>query len=123
LSGGGGNDSLTGGGGNDSFVFDVAPGVENADAVTDFASRADRLLLDDAAFANIGARGRFAPKDDRFLAADGAISGEDPEDRVVYDTSTGNLYYDADGSGGGSVQLIATFEGSPRIVATDVTVI
>jgi Ca2+-binding RTX toxin-like protein len=123
VSGGEGNDSLTGGAGKDDFVFDAAPGGENADAVTDFASCRDRLLLDDAAHHDIGARGRFARNDERFLAADGATSGQERDDRVIYDTSAGNLYYDADGSGAGMAQLIATFEGNPAIAATDITVI
>jgi serralysin len=123
LSGRGGNDFLAGGDGNDSFVFEVAPGAANADTVADFVSGADRLLLDDAAHANIGARGRFAAGDERFLAADGATSGQEADDRVVYDTSTGDLYYDADGSGAGAAQLIATFQGNPAIAATDITVI
>ena len=123
ISGRGGNDFLTGGEGNDSFVFEVAPGAANADTVADFVSGADRLLLDDAAHANIGARGRFAAGDERFLAADGATSGQEADDRVVYDTSTGDLYYDADGSGAGAAQLIATFQGNPAIAANDITVI
>jgi serralysin len=123
LSGGDGNDSLTGGAGKDDFVFAAAPGGENADAIADFASARDRLLLDDAVHPDIGARGRFSRNDERFFAADGAVSGEERDDRVIYDTSSGNLYYDADGSGDGEARLIAAFEGSPTIVATDFTVI
>jgi Ca2+-binding RTX toxin-like protein len=123
ISGRGGNDFLEGGAGNDSFVFDVAPSDSNADTVAAFVSGADRLELDDAAHANIGSRGRFMVNDDRFFAGDGATSGQDAEDRVVYDTSTGNLYYDADGSGSDGSQLIATFQGNPAIAATDIVVI
>jgi Ca2+-binding RTX toxin-like protein len=123
LSGGANNDSLTGGAGKDDFVFDVAPGGENADAVTDFASRRDRVLLDDAAHHDIGARGRFARNDERFLAADGATSGQERDDRVIYDTSTGNLYYDTDGSGTGAAQLIGTLQSGAMLAAADITVI
>ena len=42
---------------------------------------------------------------------------------MVYNTSTGSLYYDADGSGAGAAQLIATFQGAPGVVATDIFVI
>jgi hypothetical protein len=42
---------------------------------------------------------------------------------VVYDTSTGALYYDADGSGAGAAQLIATFTTTPALAATDIYVI
>src|SRR5204863_9802058 len=37
--------------------------------------------------------------------------------------STGQLFYDADGSGGGAAQLIATLQGAPAISATDIAVL
>src|SRR5207248_1402446 len=36
--------------------------------------------------------------------------GHDADDRVVFDTTTGSLYYDADGSGAGAAQLIASLD-------------
>jgi Ca2+-binding RTX toxin-like protein len=123
LEGGSGNDTLTGGAGQDSFVFADAPGAGNADRITDFASGTDQLALDNAAFTAIGGTGDFSSTDGRFWAAAGATSGHDASDRIVYDTSTGSLYYDADGSGSGEAQLIATFQENPALAATDVTVI
>jgi Ca2+-binding RTX toxin-like protein len=122
LAGGGGNDTLTGGAGADSFVFAEA-GTANADRITDFAPGADKVALDDAGFAAIGNLGDFAAGDARFYAAAGASSGHDGDDRVIYDTSTGQLYYDADGNGTGTAQLIATLTNIPAISATDLTVI
>ena len=122
LEGGTGDDTLTGGAGNDSFVFADAPAAANVDRVTDFVS-ADQLLLDNAALTAIGGAGNFGSSDARFWAAPGATSGHDATDRIVYDTSTGSLYYDADGSGSGEAQLVATFQGNPTIAAADVTVI
>jgi Ca2+-binding RTX toxin-like protein len=123
LSGGGGNDTLTGGTGNDFFVFDAAPGATNVERITDFASAPDQLQFENAIFTAIGAAGTFAAGDGRFWAAAGATSGHDANDRVVYNTSTGSLYYDANGSGAGGSQLIATFQANPTIAATDITVI
>jgi hypothetical protein len=42
---------------------------------------------------------------------------------VIYNTSTGSLYYDADGSAAGSSQLLATLQGIPSLAATDIVVI
>ena len=50
-------------------------------------------------------------------------AAHDSNDRVLYNTSTGQLYYDADGSGSGAAQLIATISGNPTIAATDIAVI
>ena len=123
LDGRGGNDSLTGGAGADTFVFDTPPGTGNVDQVTDFVSASDHLSFDNAVFTALGANGNFAAGDARFAAGAGFTSGHDASDRVVYDTSTGNLYYDADGNGAGAAQLVATIQGHPAVAATDIAVI
>jgi Ca2+-binding RTX toxin-like protein len=118
----GGNDTLIGNGGADTFVFSVAPGAANADLVQDFASASDRLVLDGNAHANSGSSGSFAAGDARF-AANSTGTAQDASDRVVYNTSNGQLWYDADGSGAGARQLIATLHGVPTLVATDIEII
>jgi hypothetical protein len=94
LSGGAGSDLLTGDSGADRFVFD-APG--SADRITDFQPGIDELVFDPARYAGAGA-GSF-----------------------VYDRSTGNLYYDADGSGAGAAQLVATLDNRPAVSAADIS--
>jgi Ca2+-binding RTX toxin-like protein len=122
LAGGAGIDTLWGGTGADTFVFRET-GTANADSIGDWASGSDKIALDDSPMTALGAAGNFAAGDGRFWAAAGATAGHDANDRVVYNTSTGNLYYDADGSGAGAAQLIATFTGNPAIAATDITVV
>ena len=132
LSGGGGNDRLegrtgndrlTGGSGRDHFAFVDTLSNGGVDRVTDFVHGTDELLFDNAAFTALGAAGALASGDGRFRSGAGITSGRDGSDRLVYDTSTGSLYYDADGSGSGASVLIATFAGNPGLTATDVTVI
>ena len=123
LDGRGGNDTLTGGLGADAFVFDTAPGAGNVDLVTDFVSATDKFSLENGVFTALGAAGNFAAGDARFAAGAGFTSGRDASDRIVYDTTTGNLYYDADGNGAGAAQLFATIQGHPAVAATDITVI
>ena len=110
LSGGAGADTLSGGRGADRFVFD-APGA--ADRIVDFQPGIDDLAFDPARYAGVGAAGSFA-------AGAGFTSGRDAGDRVVYDTSTGNLYYDPDGNGSGAAQLVATLEARPTLTAGDI---
>ncbi len=114
---------MTGGAGNDFFDFTTAPSAANADTITDFVSGTDHLRLDDGVHAGIGATGAFAAGDGRFYAAAGATGGHDANNRVIYNTTTGALYYDADGSGAGAAQLVATLQTHPTIAATDITVI
>jgi Ca2+-binding RTX toxin-like protein len=121
--GGTGQDWFTGGAGADSFVFRDPLANTNMETITDFVSGSDKLLLDDAVLANIGALGNFAAGDDRFHAAAGARSGVDAEDRLVYNTDTGVLYYDPDGSGSGGQSFVAVLRGAPDLDATDIAII
>jgi Ca2+-binding RTX toxin-like protein len=123
LIGAGGNDTLTGGTGSDTFLFNVAPGGANADRLMDFTSGVDTVRLDGSALSGVGTSGRFAAGDVRFYAATGAANGHDADDRVIYNTSTGDLYYDADGSGSGLAQLIATLNAAPSLAASDLEVV
>ena len=138
LSGNDGNDTLDGGlgndrlgsghlsdggtQGNDTFMFTVAPGAANADVITDFNFGADRIVLDGSVHASSGPSGAFAAGDVRFWAS-GTGTAHDADDRVIYNTSNGQLWYDADGNGGGAAQLIATLEGAPGLTATDITIV
>jgi Ca2+-binding RTX toxin-like protein len=123
LDAGHGNDVMTGGSGADGFHFHATPGAADADVVTDFVSGADRLWLDHLAFTEIGALGAFAAGDARFFSGGGATSGADADDRVIYDTATGNLYYDADGSGAGASLVFGTLQGAPPLTAVDFSVL
>jgi len=119
LVGGTGNDVLTGGLGADSFVFDKSDG---GDRITDFSVGTDKIQLT-AALVNI-LGGRTALLDSgSFYAASGAASGADAGDRLVYDTKTGALYYDSDGSGKMGAVKIATLDlidgAGPELTYTD----
>jgi Ca2+-binding RTX toxin-like protein len=121
LWGAGGLDTLWGGGGTDTFIFREM-GTANADRISDWSSGSDKLHLDDAAFTAIGAAGGFVAGDARFWSSS-AGTAHDANDRVIFNTSTGSLYYDADGTGSGAAQLIATVQSGATVVATDIVVI
>ena len=122
LFGGAGRDELAGGDGADSFVF-ASAGEADADLVQDFASGTDWLVFDDAFFAAIGPAGGFAADDPRFFAAAGASAAQDAADRVIYDMTGGELYYDPDGSGGAGALIVATLDGAPAVAASDFVVV
>src|SRR4051794_30478317 len=130
LNGGGGNDTLNGGagidrlqgaGGNDTFIFDAAPGAANADVLLAFHSGADKMQLDGTVLADLGATGNLTAGDERFWASSSGTA-HDASDRVLFNTRTGELWYDADGNGAGAKQLIATLQGTRTLAATDLAV-
>jgi Ca2+-binding RTX toxin-like protein len=122
LNGGAGNDTLWGEAGADDFLF-TAVGAANADTIGDFASGTDDIVLDASVMTALGAEGEFSAGDVRFRAGAGLTSGQDADDRVIYNTTTRQLFYDADGSGAGAALLFATLQGAPGLNADDILVI
>ncbi|WP_438749570.1 calcium-binding protein [Pararhizobium sp. O133] len=96
LEGRGGSDTLRGFAGDDTFVFNTTPGAGNVDTIIDFNPADDRFLLSDAIFTVL-APGTLASS--AFRANTSGLAG-DADDRIIYDTATGKLFYDADGSDG-----------------------
>ena len=92
-----GNDTLTGGAGADTFCM-----LSGTNTITDFVHGTDILQFSHAKYSAITTWGS-----NEFYAAAGAVAGHISTDRIVYDTTTGNLYYDADGSGAGAAVLVA----------------
>jgi Ca2+-binding RTX toxin-like protein len=124
LRGGTGNDTLNGGGGNDAFVFDTALNATgNVDRIADFVHGADRIRLDDDVFTALaGATSLTAAQ---FRSGAGVTTAADADDRILYDTSTGALYYDRDGNGSAAAAIkFAVLAGSPdALSASDFAVI
>ena len=133
-TGGSGNDwlvgnaaanTLTGGSGNDNFVFINSTLLNPGTASTDFSSWAvdtiaDFTVADDtmhfyaSSFTNSN-----APGDNTAIDAGEFVTGTSVDANsatgstiFMYDTDTGNLFYDADGASGGGIH-IATLTGSP----------
>jgi Ca2+-binding RTX toxin-like protein len=108
LSGGAGNDTLTGGAGSDVFLFDTAFSAPNPqgynypplssgiDTLTDFTSGADKIHLSDNVFTALGSAGALAASE--FVANTTGVATTATQ-RVIYNTASGALFYDADGSG------------------------
>ena len=96
LTGFEGSDTLTGNAGSDTFRFNSAIGASgDVDAVTDFDVPTDSIELDNAVFAALGAPGAMDPNN--FTIGSGAA---DANDFIIYNSTDGSLYYDADGNGG-----------------------
>jgi Ca2+-binding RTX toxin-like protein len=119
LRGGLGNDVLTGGTGADWFIFSTAPNATtNVDTLTDFTSGTDKLGLSKATFAGLSGAALGKLGTDAFWSGAGVTSAHDATDRFVYDTTSGKLYYDADGIGGAAAVQIALLGASSHPLLT-----
>jgi len=104
LIGGAGNDTLTGGAGADIFRFEtVLNASNNRDTILDFASIDDTIQLENGIFTQLKKAGALTASN---FSADG--TAHDANDYIVYDTDSGALFYDADGSGSGAAIQFAT---------------
>ncbi|EEW24470.1 S8 family serine peptidase [Rhodobacter ferrooxidans] len=98
LNGAAGTDTLTGGTGADTFIFNTALGATNIDRITDFSVVDDTIRLENAIFTGL-ANGALAVS---AFAANLTGLATDALDRIIYETDTGRLMFDADGSGAGA---------------------
>jgi len=104
LYGGNGNDALDGGLGHDTFVFDCAVTAANSDTISGFnatgtGADSDSIYLAASIYGSLSA-GNFR--------ANSTGNAEFADDRIVYETDTGAIYYDSDGFGGSDGTLVAT---------------
>ncbi|WP_414471906.1 hypothetical protein [Microvirga sp. M2] len=93
LNGGLGCDKLTGLAGQDTFAFTTKLGATNVDRIVDFNHADDTIRLAQAVFGKLqkGILSKAA-----FWAG---AKAHDKSDRIIYNEKTGDLSYDADGSG------------------------
>ncbi len=118
LYGGLGKDLLVGGSGKDTFVFDTKLGTANIDTIDDFFAKDDTIFLDNDIFTKAGKVGDLAAK--AFYIGSQAHA---ETDRIIYDSKTGKLWYDADGSGKGAAIQFATLDAGLKMTATDFDII
>lgn len=118
LNGGNGNDVITGGSGADSFIFDqpIAGGI-NIDRINDFQSGNDRIEINQEYYFSGLTVGSLDP--DQF--AIGAATGAGPQ--IVYNQSTGALYYDGNGAGAGEDIQFALLVSKPALTASDFLIV
>lgn len=113
IAGDGGNDKLTGGSEQDGFLFRVEPTPANADIITDFKAAEDVIGLSTAIFGLPA--GALDPSRLR-LGKSATNTGH----RVIYDKTTGRVFFDADGSGPAVAQLIVTVPVNVEITAANI---
>jgi Ca2+-binding RTX toxin-like protein len=131
LSGGLGNDTLTGGLGNDTLFVGLGSDIvrfdalldatTNRDTISDFNVTDDTIQLENAVFTTLATLGTLAAGS--FRAGAGFTSAADANDYLIYNSSSGALYYDADGNGAGAAAVqFAVLTGAPVLSNLDFVV-
>jgi Ca2+-binding RTX toxin-like protein len=119
LAGGAGNDRLTGGKGKDMFVFDTAPAKSgNKDTITDWSAKHDTIQLENSVFKALKRTGGLSKS--HFVKAAKALDGND---YIGYDATTGNLWYDHNGSKAGGQLVFANIGKHKSIALNDFLVV
>jgi serralysin len=117
LYGGLGADILVGGAGADTFMFNTALGAGEVDRIYDFEVPADTILLNNAIFRSLADGG---------LAAGAFVTGTralQADDRIIYNKTTGDIAYDADGSGAGAAVLFAKVNAGLALTSADFIIV
>jgi Ca2+-binding RTX toxin-like protein len=113
LDGGLGADTLQGGAHADTYVFSSTLGGGNVDAVVGFNVVDDTIELDSAVFTGLTAGALDAG------AFRTGAAAADADDRIIYDSATGALYFDADGDGAGASVQFATLAAGLALTHND----
>ncbi|WP_199247638.1 S-layer family protein [[Phormidium] sp. ETS-05] len=117
LTGGVGADTLTGGDGSDDFIFNNSG--EGSDIITDFTPGEDQIVIAAAGFGGNLSGGAVLPA----IAFALGTSASDSNQRFIYDSTTGGLFFDGDGNGPSSQVQLATLSGLPALSAADIFVV
>jgi Ca2+-binding RTX toxin-like protein len=119
LNGGDGNDELSGRGGQNSFLFDTPlNAASNVDTITDFNVADDTILLDDAIFSSDLGLGNISSSE--LVIGPAAL---DANDRIIYNSVTGDLSYDSDGAGGNAAIRFARLSAGLALTDLDFLVL
>jgi Ca2+-binding RTX toxin-like protein len=111
-----GADYLFGSNGLDNFLFTTALGAGNIDTIEDFTVVDDTIRLDDAIFTALS--GGYLTVAEFHIGA----SAADASDRIVYNSATGALLYDSDGTGGAAAIQFAILDTGLAMTNGDVYV-
>jgi Ca2+-binding RTX toxin-like protein len=104
LTGGAGTDTLNGGAGNDTLVLDNT----SIDVIQSFAVVDDTFRLSKSLFPALTQVANTTLIGAAFWSGTAA---HDTDDRIIYNPTSGALWYDADGNGVGAAVQIATLTG------------
>lgn len=126
LKGDAGNDLLNGGGGADKFIYASRKRFTRRtfgkDTIANFVVGSDTIVLDKTAFASLNSRaGNGFSNDAEFAVVRNNSAASSSSAEIVYVSSSGNLYYNPNGSdaGFGGGGQFAKLTGKPDLTESD----
>ena len=122
INGGLGADTLTGGIGRDIFFFNSALSklsLTSIDEINDFSVLDDTIQLENAVFTELAPFGGTLSAGAFFIGA----AAHDRDDRIIYDSTTGALMYDADGSYSGQAKTFAVLDAGLALTHDDFVIV
>ncbi|GCL39996.1 hypothetical protein SR1949_51280 [Sphaerospermopsis reniformis] len=102
----------------DAFRFTSLDG--GIDTITDFKSGTDKIQIDSNGFTSL-AIGQLSAE--AFTFGAGVTSATSSTHRFIFNTTNGDLFFDADGDGAGASVKIATLSNSASLSHSDIFVI
>ncbi len=115
LVGGSGNDTLDGDRGADEFLFNAALNAStNHDNIADFSVADDTIALSKSIFTSLTTLGTLTTAN-FFIGS----SAHDGDDHIIYNPSTGKIYYDDDGNGPDAQILFAHVTADTALTNSD----
>lgn len=117
MEGGQGNDTLIGGDWDSGFIFSKP--TDGIDTITNFAADIyHKIYVSASGFGGGLVEGELLPGQLQF-----GTSATEADDRFIYDTSSGALYFDVDGVlGTGSQVQLAILVGAPDLTSSSIYV-
>jgi Ca2+-binding RTX toxin-like protein len=117
IDGGLGTDNLFGGAGNDSFILNT----NSPDNIGDFTD-GDQLQISASSFGG-GLTANVALTASQLLVGTNTINASTIDQRFIYNSTDGDLFFDIDGSGTVSAVKIATLITRPSLNSSGFTII
>lgn len=118
LNGGLGNDTLTGGAGLNEFLFNTKLSANNIDKITDFVVSDDSIQLENSVFSKLTKTGILNATYFKI-----GIMATDSNDYLIYNETSGALFYDNDGNGDNAAVQFATLSLNLVMTNTDFFVV
>ncbi|MCA3774474.1 MAG: hypothetical protein IN818_05640, partial [Cutibacterium sp.] len=112
ISGGAGRDLLNGGTGADHFIFNSFPDGLSIDTIQFYSVLEDTILLDNDIFLGVGVAGTTLVES----AFTSGSSATNINHRIIFNSTTGALFFDPDGSDAGVAVQFAVISDISGII-------